>query len=204
MDTAKYGVMIFVISFSLVYIAVFCLVPNSSDGMAFVPEKIMNGEWYRVFTFPFAHLDFWHLTENVVSLLIVGVIATELKTEFYDFAVIYIAASFLAIIPMIAISSFSAVGASAAVYGGFGVITQKLSELKVVGQVPLIIMIGVVFVRAITSIFECGINCDSFAFAMKQGGVHFSGLLMGAGMFKFMNNKPISPKSILRGVAYGG
>jgi membrane associated rhomboid family serine protease len=143
------------------------------------------------------------LLENVASLLVVGFIATELKTEFYDFAVIYLATGVLAVIPVFLISSFSAIGASTAVYGAFGVVTQELSKFKISGQLPFGIMALVVFIKAMTSFFDCGSRCESFIFSLKQAGAHFAGLVIGVSMFRVMNDQTINPHFILRGVAHG-
>jgi membrane associated rhomboid family serine protease len=202
-DFSRYKIMIFVVALSIVYLSVFYLVPNSTENMAFVPEKVIAGEWYRIFTYPFAHLSEAHLFENVISIMIVGFITTELKTEFYDFVVIYMSASFLAVLPVFLVTSFYAIGASAAIYAGFGIITQELAKFKVQAHVPLVIMAMVAFINAFTAFFACGTKCDSFLFSMKQGGAHFSGLIMGAVGFRFMNNMPIGPNYILRGVADG-
>jgi membrane associated rhomboid family serine protease len=203
MELSNYKILLFAGIFSAVYIAVFFMVPDSANLMAFIPEKVAAGEWYRLFTFPFAHLNEWHLLENVASLLVVGFIATELKTEFYDFAVIYLATGVLAVIPVFLISSFSAIGASTAVYGAFGVVTQELSKFKISGQLPFGIMALVVFIKAITSFFDCGSRCESFIFSLKQAGAHFAGLVIGVSMFRVMNDQTINPHFILRGVAHG-
>jgi len=200
-ELERYKIMIFVVALSVIYVAIFYGVPNSADKMAFVPEKVLNGGWYRIFTFPFAHLDEMHLLENIVSILVVGLITTELKTEFYDFVVIYMSAGFLAVLPVFLVSSFSAVGASAAIYAGFGIVTQELAKFKLQAQIPLIIMSLVAFSKVFTAVLECGTKCEPFFFALKQGGTHFTGLLMGVIGFRYMNNMSITPNNILRGVA---
>lgn len=203
MNLLKYKILLFTITLSLIYIAIFYLFSNSIELLSFNPEKVFAGEGWRLFTFPFAHLNQFHLFENVASLIIIGFILTELQMEFYDFAIIFLTASMLAPMPIFAISSFSALGASAAVYAGFGIITQNVYKFKIPAIIPIVLVIGIIFLKSVIEFFMCGVNCDSLLFALKQGGVHFAGFIFGIGMFHIMNSKSINIKTIFRGVKNG-
>ena len=199
----KYKVMIFVSALALVYIAVFYLVPNALDNFAFVPGKILSEPW-RLFTFPFVHVNTWHLWENVASIILIGFLAIELKTEFYDLVVLYLSASVLAVMPVFLISHFSAAGASAAIYAGFGIIAQDLAKYKIMPAIPIALLTLSIFARSFTSIFDCGFSlCESLIFSLRQGFAHFSGLVFGTVGYSYMNNHTLNPNSILRGVAAG-
>lgn len=199
----KYKVMIFVSALALIYISVFYFVPNSLDSFSFVPGKILSEPW-RLFTYPFVHVNAWHLWENVASIVLIGFLAIELKTDFYDLVVIYLSTSVLAVMPVFIISHFSAAGASAAIYAGFGIIAQDLARYKIMPAIPLTLLTLSIFAQSFMSIFECGFSlCESLIFSLRQGFAHFSGLVLGTLGYRLMNDHTLNPNSILRGVANG-
>ena len=89
----------FIALFSAVYVFVF-LLPNHVDRFALTPEKVQNGEFWRFVTYPFTHLATTHLVENIIGLVLVGILAIELKTLFGDFSSVYMLAGFFAVIPI--------------------------------------------------------------------------------------------------------
>lgn len=196
------GIMIVtvVISLAIVYILLFFLFPNLTIDWAFIPEKAFSGEWWRLFTYQFVHLNELHLFENVVSLAILGLIAAELNAKWDELSIIYIVSGILAIFPVFIISQFTALGASTAIYGGFGFLSQELEQFKIK---PIYILLGLtflIFFRGILSLIDCGF-CDNSIFLLRQAGAHFSGLLIGVGFYKaiYINIH----KSFLKGWIYG-
>ena len=193
-------VLIFAIVLAIVYISVF-FIPGRVEKLALDPEK--DGEVWRFATYPFTHLNARHLIENVVGLGLIALIAFELKTAFSDFSSTYLSSGFLSVIPVWLIMSFTALGASNAIFGGFGFISQETKKFKINGWVIVALLTGLVFMKAVINYFSFGSGSEEFAFAFKQGLAHFSGLVFGIGFFFLIGLvKPILTKKkrhVLRG-----
>ena len=120
-------IIIFAILLIIIYISVF-FIPQSVKKFALIPGKIQ--EAWRFITYSFVHLNVKHLIENIIGLGLIAFIAFELKTAFSDFTSSYLSSGFLSVIPVWLILSFTALGASSAIFGGFGLISQETKKYK--------------------------------------------------------------------------
>jgi membrane associated rhomboid family serine protease len=174
-------IFILAIVLSLVYAGVF-IIPGSFDKFALDPEKVYKGEFWRFITYPFVHLNIAHLLENIGGLFLVCFIANELKTLFSDFSMTYISSGFFAVIPLWIVMQFIALGASTAVYSGFGLISLETSRYNIK---PLFVIMGFSFITFIKSIID-GVSfgvSEEFLAAFSQDLAHFSGFLFGIMFF---------------------
>ena len=193
-------ILIFVIALTVIYVSVF-FIPDNVERFALIPEK--THEAWRFITYSFVHLNARHLIENIIGLGLITFIGFELKTGFSDFSSTYLSSGLLSVIPVWAIMSFTALGASNAIFGGFGFISQETKKYDMKGWIIIVLLTGLIFMKTITSYFSYGIGSEQFMFALKQSLAHFSGLSFGIGFFFLLGKiKPILTKRkryILRG-----
>ena len=193
-------ILIFAVILIVIYITVF-FIPGSVDKFALNPEK--TSEIWRFVTYKFAHLNIMHLIENIIGLGLIAFIAIELKTAFSDFSSTYLSSGFLSVLPIWFITSFTALGASNAIFGGFGLISQETKKYDIKGWIIILILTLLIFIKSIANFFSYGIVSEEFIFAFRQSIAHFSGLLFGIGFFFLLIKiKPILTKRkrhILRG-----
>jgi membrane associated rhomboid family serine protease len=167
-------------SLAIVYIIIF-IIPGSADKLALMPEKIQLRQYWRFVTYPFAHLNARHLIENIVGAALVGIIATELKTDFAVFALVYILSGFLAALPLWFALQFIALGASTAIFGGFGMVSLETKKYNMKSMLIILLFVPFIFARTMMSIS----SPESLAPALKQDLAHLSGFIFGIGMFFF-------------------
>ncbi len=155
------------------------LVPGSEKRLALDADKFFSGEYWRIVSYPFVHLNWSHLIENIVGLALVGFIAFELKTKFFDYSLTYFSSGILAVLPLWLIVSFIALGSSAAIYGLFGFVALGISKFGLKARNVLFVVVLVIFGRFFYSLFFGG----EVKFYLIQALAHFSGLVFGLGLF---------------------
>ncbi|MBD3249148.1 rhomboid family intramembrane serine protease [Candidatus Woesearchaeota archaeon] len=192
-------ILIFAGVLAAVYVSVF-LIPESAEKLSLDPDK--PSEFWRYISYPFAHLNLKHLIENILGLGLVAFIGMELKTAFSDFSSAYLSSGFFSVLPVWLLMSFTALGASNAIFGGFGLISQETKKYKINGKVIILLLTGLTFMGSILNYLSYGFG-EEFMFAFKQGISHFSGLVFGILVFFLLGwAKPILKKKkryILRG-----
>lgn len=172
----------------IVYISIH-FVPNRVEKYALDPKNF--AEAWRFATYPFVHLNTRHLIENIVGLSIAAFIAFELKTAFSDFTSTYFSSGFLSVIPIVIIMVFTALGASNAIFGAYGLISQEVKKYDINPFLVIVVLTGLIFATSTTSYLSYGIGKE-FMFAFKQGLAHFSAFLYGIGFYFLLSwLKPI-------------
>jgi membrane associated rhomboid family serine protease len=193
MNKANKAVLIFTAILIAIYVFVFNT-PQEIDKFALIPAKLASGEFWRLLTFQFAHLNSTHLLENIMGAGIAAGIATELKMRAQKFSWVYLLAGMFAVIPMYVVAPFIALGASGAVYGAFGAVAMDAKKFGMdskilIGLLAATIIIQIALVNNIANI--------------QQGAAHFSGLLIGIALFttydRFMANFTKKRRRVLRG-----
>jgi len=164
------------------YAVIFAL-PNQINELALIPDKFFNGEYWRLLTFQFSHLNLKHLTTNIFSAVLVGFLATETKTKIYDFVFVYFLAGIIAVLPFLVNLNFTALGASASIYGAFGLVALNSKRWKIKPAYIYAILVIAIFLESIIYLFSCGADCKQFIFTSKQSLLHFSGLISGSVLF---------------------
>lgn len=84
---------------SLIVIAlsltVFFAFPQAIDTLAFSGETFFAGEFWRLTTFPFTHVNLSHLLENVFALIIITVLGYQMGLNGKQFLTCFIGASLI-------------------------------------------------------------------------------------------------------------
>ncbi len=192
MKNKGYAIIFFAAVLIVIYISAF-FIEDRVEKFSLDPEK--KEQVWRFVTYPFVHLNLRHLIENIIGFSLLAFIAFELKTAFSDFSSTYASSGFLSVIPAWLVMAFKALGASNAVFGGFGLISQEIKKYKINSWIILTVLTGLIFMSTITAYFKTGSGSQEFSFALKQGIAHFSGLLFGVGFFFLLGwIKPILTK----------
>ncbi|MGM7688820.1 rhomboid family intramembrane serine protease [Staphylococcus felis] len=112
--------------------------------------NVVHGEWYRLITSMFLHLDFEHLIFNMFSLYIFGKIV-EANIGYWQMLVVYFFSGIFGNIVSLALlpSGFS-VGASGAIFGLLGaifalmVISQRFTRKALLQSIAAILIMAVI------------------------------------------------------------
>jgi len=155
------------------------LIPGSVEKFSLNKEKFFGGEYWRLGTYPFVHLNVQHLIENAVGLVLVGFIAFELKTNFRDYTLTYFSSAFLAVLPLWLIITFIALGSSAAVYALFGFVSFGMKEFGIKSWYTLVLLVLIIFSSTIVAAFTGAAVGAKFI----QSLAHFSGLVSGIALY---------------------
>ncbi len=169
----------------LIYIGVF-LMPESQEKFSLNPE--IEGEYWRWGSYQFAHLNWSHLIQNIVTLGLVSFIALELRTKFTFFSINYFLAGLVAVLPLWIISPFVALGASVAIFSSFGLVSPDAKQFNVKVWMIILAITAFIFIKPI--LILVGASGEKIGFAMMQALAHFSGFafgLMGFYVFKGVN-----------------
>ncbi|MFH1682920.1 MAG: rhomboid family intramembrane serine protease [Candidatus Woesearchaeota archaeon] len=163
----------------LVSLLLIFLIPGIKDSWTLDKDKFLSGEYWRIVSYPFVHLSWSHLIENMVGLALVGFIAFELKTRSFDYALAYFSTAILAILPLWIIVNFTALGSSAAVYGLFGFISLGIAKFGLKINHLILLVVVIIFGRSVYSI----IYGESISYYLIQSLAHFSGFVFGLAAF---------------------
>ena len=171
---------IFIISaiLSIIFIAIFFFFPNSQILLSFSGIKFLAGEFYRLITFSFVHVNFLHLIENIIALSLITLLGYEFglkgkKFILYFFLVsITIALASAFFVPVLVIA-----GASLGIYGILGALSIKGSNF-IPKNILIPIFIISIFYKVILDLFSSQeiTNLDQTLF-------HLSGFFTGLVFF---------------------
>ncbi len=171
---------IFIISaiLSIIFIAIFFFFPNSQILLSFSGIKFLAGEFYRLITFSFVHVNFLHLIENIIALSLITLLGYEFglkgkKFILYFFLVsITIALASAFFVPVLVIA-----GASLGIYGILGALSIKGSNF-IPKNILIPIFIISIFYKVILDLFSSQeiTNLDQTLF-------HLSGFFAGIMFF---------------------
>lgn len=198
----KASAILYLVVFLVVIYAIVFAMPEHIEKLALIPEKFQAGEYWRLLTFHFSHLNQQHLLTNIFGALLVGFLATEVKTKFDDFTIVYFLAGIVALLPFLSTLNFTALGASTAIYGAFGMVALKSKKWKIKPEYVYGLLITAIFLESLIYYFNCGAGCEQFLFSSKQGILHFAGLASGSVIFlsltKFKQSSDNKRKFALR------
>jgi len=122
-------------------IAVFLLLPNALALLSFSSARFLSGEFWRLVTFPFVHVDLGHLGENAVALLVASMLAYEVGVTRWQYLVSFVLACLLvAVIDVVWFPLIIIAGASAGIFAVYGVFATRSSEF--VSKLWLIPLLG--------------------------------------------------------------
>ena len=185
----------------LLLLVIVFLIPGSVENLSLDKEKLLGGEYWRIGTYPFAHLTISHLIENLVGLALIGFIAFELKTGFIDYSATFFSSAFLAVLPLWLLVTFVMLGSSAAIYALFGFVSFGMKKF---GLKARYVLIGLMLVIFGGTMLNFSIGAAGMTARLIQSLAHFSGLVFGIvlyGVFFLLKRHANKRKSrVLRGI----
>ncbi len=114
---------------ALMCAAVFFLVPDSLAMLAFSGSAFLQGEAWRLLTFPFAHVSLQHLLENMMALGIAAMLSYEVGLRGRHFIGTFLLSGLCValvqtpIVPLVPVA-----GASLGIYSVFGSLSIRSSN----------------------------------------------------------------------------
>jgi membrane associated rhomboid family serine protease len=176
---------------ALLCTAFFIFVANSADMFGFSGDLFIKGDIWRIFTFPFTHINFNHLIENMIALGIVSLLACETKISKKEFVWVFLGANVLiALTDIVFLPAAVIAGASAGIFAMIGGIALKGSEF-ISQWVFFPLMLSSVFIKEIVSLLtNNSINMTYLLF-------HVLGLVYGLGIFFYLSRYRLNRRRIL-------
>ena len=171
------------IGMTLLLIGVFVTFPEAVGSLGFSGEHFFNGEYWRIFTYPLAHVSFTHLFENLIALFIVILLSYELELDFKEFLFVFLGSGVLiALFSGAAFPYFLIVGSSLGIYSIFGALSLKDQEIM-----PRYAFFGIfgiiIFLNVVYTLY---LNQD-----LTQPAYHVAGFVTG---FVFVGIKKLQRK----------
>ncbi|PIN69505.1 hypothetical protein COV93_05245 [Candidatus Woesearchaeota archaeon CG11_big_fil_rev_8_21_14_0_20_43_8] len=158
-----------------VYVFVFML-PDHISRFALIYEKVFAGEYVRFFTYQFTHLNLQHLVENIFGILIIGLLTLELRFEPDNMFMAYLVTGIIAALPLWFFLHSTILGASTAIYGGYGISSAGSNKFGVNRLVVVLFICGIIFLKPIYLIIQ---GSDLFISTLLQASYHLLGLFGG-------------------------
>ncbi|MDD9953786.1 MAG: rhomboid family intramembrane serine protease [Candidatus Woesearchaeota archaeon] len=177
----KWQIVTFVTCMVVLYVGVFHI-PASADRFSLVYENVQQGEVWRFFTYQFAHIDLSHLLENIVGFMLLGVLVYEIGMLPLMFVVVYLLTGIVGALPIWFVTHATILGASSAVYGGFGVIAYNLPRKYLKTNTLLFAIIAIIIFPTMLSLLRGDVT-NTFIASFIQSLFHLSGLFVGSFLF---------------------
>ncbi|MEK6922985.1 MAG: rhomboid family intramembrane serine protease [Nanoarchaeota archaeon] len=187
---------IFFISIAIAFASlVIFFIPYSLKMFAFSGTKFFSGEFWRLITFSFAHVNASHLFENVVVIVLVSILGYEFGLSGKLFLLFFLGVSFLvAILDAIIFPLLVIAGASLGIYGVAGALSIKGSNF-----IPKRYLIPLLGVTVFFTYFFGSFTCAECSRDFVQALFHFSGFLTGI-ILVYIPRKFKNKKYVLRHV----
>jgi membrane associated rhomboid family serine protease len=159
-------------------IGVFLLVPNALALLAFRPESFIAGEFWRIVTYPFVHMDANHLFENIVALIVASLLAYEVEMTTAQYVVAFAASVFVvAIADLVYFPALLVIGASAAIFAVYGAFAMKGSVFITKGWLVPILAVTIWTKYGMNLLTSTSVDQGLLA----QTLLHFLGFATGVG-----------------------
>ncbi len=101
-------------------------IPDSFAYFALSGVAFFSGEFYRLVTFLFVHLNSLHLTENLVALIVASALAYEFDLSGKDYIISFAATALIVALPSVYLYPTILIGGSSlGIYAVFGALTVK-------------------------------------------------------------------------------
>jgi len=155
-------------------LAVYLLVPNAIQILSFSGTTFLQGELWRMGSFPFTHVSMTHLVENLIALTIAFLLAWELELVGTNAFLAFFGASLLvALADLVAFPAVILAGASVGIYALFGAVAATGSSFVSVRVMMLAFGIPI----TVRFLFQALV-----AHGWLSAALHFVGFLTGIGM----------------------
>jgi membrane associated rhomboid family serine protease len=117
---------IFYLSWLIITVGAYVSIPDAIETLGLQGSKALQGEFLRIFVFPFIHLSNLHMIENLAVLFVLILIAIHLDLKFRHFLGIFLIANFLVGILGSVIWPYKIiVGSSIGLFALFGALAMK-------------------------------------------------------------------------------
>jgi rhomboid protease GluP len=181
-------------SLLLAIVAIFLLVPNAVALLSFSGSSFLSGEFWRLVTFPFVHLQAGHLAENIVALLVASLLAYEVGVTAWQYIVAFAAAALVvAVIDVVWFPFLVVVGASSGIFAVYGAFAARGSEF--VSKLWLIpILATTVLVKWGLEVLAGGVE---FATTI-QTVLHMAGFITGCAIILVTHHITTERRRVLR------
>jgi membrane associated rhomboid family serine protease len=156
-------------------VSVFMLVPDATRLLGFTGADFLGGQVWRIFTFPFAHVNTSHLLDNVLALCIASLLAYEVGLSKWQYAVAMVGAVLsVALLDTFFFPTLVIVGLSSAIFAVYGAFAMHGSMF--VSSTLLVPIVGATVLVKYGLAFVSG-NADGVM--MLQTGLHMAGFVAG-------------------------
>ncbi len=166
--------MLFFVGLAAVFTAML-MIPGSVQRFALIHSYIAEGAYYRLLTYQFVHLGVYHLLQNIAGLLLICLIASELRKDDNEFFLVYFLSGLAAAIPLWLLTRSSILGASVAIYGAFGMHTVDVGRLSIKQWHVLLAIVALAIFQPMAELIA-GMD---FVGSLEQAMLHISGLVFG-------------------------
>jgi membrane associated rhomboid family serine protease len=119
---------------------------------------VAQGEWWRLFTSMFLHVNFFHLAVNMYSLYFAGTILEQL-VGWWRFLLLYLVSGLAGAAGALVLSpNVPTVGASGAIFGILGAlfVLERTGEINTCGQITALIVLNLVITFVFSSFISVG------------------------------------------------
>jgi len=162
----------------IVSVIVFIL-PFSLNKLSFSGTLFIAGEMWRLFTFPFVHLGFSHLIENIGALAITSILARLVEIKDTEFMIVFMGSGILlAVADIIFFPAIIIAGASLGIYAVLGSITFKGTSF-IPKPVLASVLLSSIFFKYLISMISGSLTQN----ITNQTGMHFFGFMSGILIF---------------------
>lgn len=180
------NIFLFFVGLSLTLIGVFVTFPQAVASLGFSGETFFGGEYWRILTYPLAHVTFTHLFENLIALFIVVLLSYELELELKEFILVFVGSGILvALFSGVIFPYFLIVGSSLGIYSLFGALSLKEQEVM-----PRYLFLGIFGIIIFLNLgYTLYMQQD-----LTQSAYHIAGFVTGfafVGIKKFQRKKRI-------------
>ncbi|RME52265.1 rhomboid family intramembrane serine protease [Candidatus Woesearchaeota archaeon] len=175
----------------LLYCVMFFL-PGAVDRFSLEYTAVMNGEWWRFFSYQLVHGNVQHLLFNLVGVALLWTVFAEVDVLSKEALGIYFLAGVVAALPIWFATKITVLGASTAVYAGFGVASMHVRKFEVNEGVVLAVVAGLAVVSPLFLLVAGGVSPLFFS-ASSSALLHMSGLFFGALAHRVWETKDAFP-----------
>lgn len=157
------------------------VIPGSLMLFSFSGTSFLNGEFWRIFTFPFVHINILHLIENLASLAVTVLLAYLVELNWKEFTISFLGSCLLlAFTEVVLFPTFVIAGASLGIFAVIGNISAKGSDF-----LPRYIFIPIVLSSIFAKyLFKAIIEGEIFTGTLlNQTILHFFGFASGILLF---------------------
>lgn len=145
------------------------LLPVSVVAYAFQGAAFLSGDWWRMLTFPFVHVDARHFGQNMVALLFSAALAFELAMGLSAYSIIFAGANVvLAVLAVVFFPETYLAGTSFGIYavlGGLGLQKNPYVRVRLLfGILLMVALIGLFTQTRSSSLHVLGFGIGSMIF----------------------------------------